>query len=55
MLEEKAIKFHKKLRGKIEVKSKAKIKNRNLLSLAYTPGVAEISKIIAKDKNKLYD
>lgn len=38
---EKALKFHKDLGGKIEVVSRAKINDRDSLSVAYTPGVAE--------------
>ncbi|MCD8328561.1 MAG: NADP-dependent malic enzyme [Ruminococcus sp.] len=38
---EKALKFHKDLGGKIEVVSRAKIDDRESLSVAYTPGVAE--------------
>lgn len=49
------LKFHKDLKGKIEVTSRAKIENREDLSLAYTPGVAEPCKEIAKDVSKVYD
>ncbi|MFZ2523099.1 MAG: NADP-dependent malic enzyme [Minisyncoccia bacterium] len=48
---EKSAILHKKLKGKIEIKSKVKIKNKDDLSIAYTPGIAEVSRIIAKDKN----
>ena len=41
--------FHEKYRGKIEVHSKVRLKNRRDLSLAYTPGVGAVSKEIAKD------
>lgn len=47
--------FHKKLRGKIEVISRAPIENRTDLSLAYTPGVAEPCKEIAADQSKVYE
>lgn len=40
-IREEALRFHEKLRGKIEICSKAKISNSHDLSLAYTPGVAE--------------
>jgi malate dehydrogenase (oxaloacetate-decarboxylating) len=43
--------LHKKFHGKLGVKSKVKIKNRKDLSLAYTPGVAEVCRVIAKDKS----
>lgn len=39
----------KKLGGKIEIKSKAKL-TKKTLPILYTPGVAEVSKAIAKDK-----
>jgi malate dehydrogenase (oxaloacetate-decarboxylating) len=47
-----SVALHRKNKGKIELKSKVKIKNKNDLSLAYTPGVAEVSRVIAKDKKK---
>ena len=46
-----SLKLHKKFHGKLEVKSKVPIKNKRDLSLAYTPGVAEVCRTIAKDKN----
>ena len=46
-----SLKLHKKFHGKLEVKSKVPIKNKKDLSLAYTPGVAEVCRAIAKDKN----
>lgn len=49
------IQYHKELEGKIEVISRAKIKTKEDLSLAYTPGVAEPCKEIAEDKSKVYD
>jgi malate dehydrogenase (oxaloacetate-decarboxylating) len=45
-----SIALHKKYRGKIEIKSKVKLRNKNDLSLAYTPGVAAASSAIGKDK-----
>jgi malate dehydrogenase (oxaloacetate-decarboxylating) len=44
-----ALKLHKKHRGKIEITSKVPLKNKNDLSTAYTPGVAEVCKIIHAD------
>jgi malate dehydrogenase (oxaloacetate-decarboxylating) len=41
--------LHEKHGGKIEVTCKVPLKNKKDLSLAYTPGVAEISRAIAKD------
>ncbi|MBU4069990.1 MAG: NADP-dependent malic enzyme [Nanoarchaeota archaeon] len=52
---EKSLEMHKKNKGKIEIKSKVKLENKEDLSLAYTPGVAEVSRKIAEDKNKIYD
>ena len=45
-----SLKLHKKFHGKLEIKSKVPIKNKADLSLAYTPGVAEVCRVIAKDK-----
>jgi malate dehydrogenase (oxaloacetate-decarboxylating) len=42
--------LHRKLKGKLEIHSKTSIKNRQDLSLAYTPGVAGVSLAIAKNK-----
>jgi len=41
--------LHKKYHGKLEVKSKVPIEDRNDLSLAYTPGVGQVSVEIGKD------
>ena len=46
----KSLKAHKKLGGKIEIKSKALIKNKEDLSVFYTPGVGAVSSAIARDK-----
>lgn len=50
-----ALEYHKNLKGKIEIISRAKITTREELSLAYTPGVAEPCKEIAKDVSKVYE
>src|SRR3989344_1377099 len=47
--------YHKKNRGKVAIRSKVEIKTREDLSLAYTPGVAEVSMAIHKDKSKVWD
>lgn len=52
---EESLTYHKDLKGKLEIKLKSKIENTKDLSLAYTPGVAEPCREIAKDKNKVYD
>ena len=49
---EESVKLHTEKNGKLEIKSKVKIETKHDLSLAYTPGVAEISRIIAKDKTR---
>ncbi|MFH1657089.1 MAG: NADP-dependent malic enzyme [bacterium] len=46
----RALALHAKYRGKVEIKSKIPIKTKTDLALAYTPGVAEVSLAIAKDK-----
>ncbi|MFO7807051.1 MAG: NADP-dependent malic enzyme [Candidatus Moraniibacteriota bacterium] len=46
----KSLEIHKKHKGKIEIKPKFSISSKEKLSLAYTPGVAEVSKEIAKNK-----
>jgi malate dehydrogenase (oxaloacetate-decarboxylating) len=49
-----ALALHAKHRGKLEIRSKVPIKNKHDLSLAYTPGVAEVCREIAKDRNLAY-
>lgn len=51
---EKALELHKQWNGKIETVSKSPVKSREDLSLAYTPGVAEPCRVIAKDKEAAY-
>lgn len=51
---EKALELHKEWNGKIETVSKTPVKSREALSLAYTPGVAEPCKVIARDKEAAY-
>ena len=51
---EKALELHRQWRGKLETVSKTPVKSREDLSLAYTPGVAEPCKVIAKDKEAAY-
>lgn len=46
--------LHKKHCGKMEIKSKVPLKHKNDLSTAYTPGVAEVCRLIAKDKKAVY-
>lgn len=51
---EKALQLHEEWNGKFETTPKIKIQTREDLALAYTPGVAEPCKVIAKDKEAAY-
>ncbi len=51
---EQALKLHEEWNGKLEIKSKCQVKTREDLSVAYTPGVAEPCRVIAKDKSAAY-
>jgi len=50
-----SLRLHKKFGGKIEITPKVKLKTPYDLSLAYTPGVAEVSREIAKNPKKALD
>lgn len=50
----KALEMHEEHKGKIEVVSKVPVKTREDLSTAYTPGVAEPCREIAKDPAAAY-
>lgn len=50
-----ALKKHAEWKGKIEVISRTPVKNKEQLSLAYTPGVAEPCLEIQKDISKSYE
>lgn len=50
-LYEQSIKLHKKHNGKLEVKSKVPLSNKEDLSLAYTPGVAGVCLAISENKD----
>lgn len=51
---EKALMLHEKWNGKLETVAKSAVRTREDLSLAYTPGVAEPCKVIAKDREAAY-
>lgn len=51
---EKALLLHEKWNGKLETISKAEVKSREDLALAYTPGVAEPCKVIAAEPEAAY-
>ena len=53
-INEKALELHEKWNGKLDTVSKAQVKTREDLALAYTPGVAEPCKVIAKDPEAAY-
>jgi len=48
---DQALEFHKEYRGKIEIKSKVALDSREVLSKAYSPGVAQVSIEIGKNKD----
>ncbi len=48
---QESVELHKKNRGKLELKSKVALNNKEDLSLAYTPGVSEVCRLIANDKS----
>ena len=51
---EKALQMHKEWNGKLETTAKAHVNSREDLAIAYTPGVAEPCKVIAKDPEAAY-
>ena len=54
-IREESLQKHYEWNGKIEVVSRVPVENRQDLSLAYTPGVAEPCLEIQKDVNKSYE
>jgi len=54
-LGQQALELHKRVRGKIEIKSKVSAKSPHEISIAYTPGVAEVCLEIAADRQKAYE
>ena len=51
---EKALLLHAQWNGKLETTAKSKVKSREDLALAYTPGVAEPCKVIAENPEAAY-
>jgi malate dehydrogenase (oxaloacetate-decarboxylating) len=49
-----ALILHEEKKGKLGIRSKVPLKTKHDLSLAYTPGVAEVCREIAKDRNLAY-
>ena len=54
-IDEIAIEKHKEWNGKLETVSKSPVKSREDLSIAYTPGVAAPCRIIAENKEEVYN
>ncbi|MGV3244189.1 NAD(P)-dependent malic enzyme [Staphylococcus sp. 11261D007BR] len=54
-LRDDALYMHKEHQGKIAISPKVKVTNKEELSLAYSPGVAEPCKDIYEDNGKVYD
>ena len=51
---ERSLRLHAQLRGKYEVRSLVEVKDREALSVAYTPGVAQPCREIANDPAAAY-
>lgn len=52
---EKSLAMHQEHKGKVAVASKVKVETMEDLALAYTPGVAQPCREIAKDESKVYN
>ena len=50
-----SLRLHNEWKGKIEVVTRVPVENKDDLSLAYTPGVAQPCLEIQKDIDKSYD
>ncbi len=53
-IEEKALRLHYEMQGKIEVNTRKAVMTREDLSLLYTPGVAEPCRVIAKNEEESF-
>ncbi len=53
--QKEALRLHRKLAGKIEIRNKGKLESMNDLSLLYTPGVGAVSSYLARHKKELRD
>lgn len=47
----RSLEVHKKNKGKLAISAKIKVRNKAELSVAYTPGIAEVSRVLAKDSS----
>ncbi|CAM3081085.1 NAD-dependent malic enzyme [Staphylococcus argensis] len=54
-LRDEALEMHRRNQGKLEVAPKVKVTNKDELSLAYSPGVAEPCKEIHEDPRKVFE
>jgi malate dehydrogenase (oxaloacetate-decarboxylating) len=54
-IKERSLELHRKLKGKLSIESKIDIKNKDDLSLVYTPGVAASSLAIKENKEMSYE
>lgn len=54
-LRDDALEMHREKQGKLSVNSKVEIKDKEALSLAYSPGVAEPCKEIYEDERTVFD
>jgi len=54
-INQKALDLHRQYQGKLGVVSLMPVDSKEMLSLVYTPGVAEPSRVIAKDKAAAFD
>lgn len=54
-VKEESLIMHKKMHGAIKVEGTMPVSNKEELSVAYTPGVAEPCRAIAEDKEKAYE
>lgn len=50
-----ALSLHYKLKGKLSIQSKIPLKNKNILSMVYTPGVAQAVSKIKSNLRSVYD
>src|SRR3712207_9430400 len=51
---DEALKLHEEKKGKIEIVSKVRVENKDDLSIAYTPGVAQPCVKINENKQDVY-
>ena len=49
-----SLRIHQQFKGKLSVKSRVPVQDKEDLSVAYTPGVAEPCKQIAEEKKNVY-